>query len=156
MAGVSEDCGIVELCATSYSTACWVPGGIFIRRWCSVVRKILRYLKGVSFIHTAALGLMLGLRVCPEMSVTDYRHTPSNIPEEPSPQLHRNTSLWVLPILYRLYIKQHKIKTHTWKWHQSTSKTIIIILSIHIYIYIYPFLWRHFRRHRNLTVCKQH
>jgi len=65
-----------------------------------MVRKILGYLKVVSFIHTAALGSMLGLTVCPEMSVTDNRHTPRNIPEEPSPQLHRSTSLRVLPALY--------------------------------------------------------
>jgi len=58
-----------------------------------MVRQILGYLKGVSFIHTEALGLMLGLTVCPEMSVTDYQHTPRNIPEEPSPQLHCSTSL---------------------------------------------------------------
>jgi len=61
-----------------------------------MVRKILGHYRGVSFIHTADLGLMLGLTVCPEMPVTDYRHTPRKIPEERSPQLHRSTSLWII------------------------------------------------------------
>jgi hypothetical protein len=91
--GVSEDYGEIELCAISYSTVCWVPGDIFICRWGSMARKILGHLKGVSFIRTAAVGLMLGLTVCPEVSVTDYRHTPRNIPEERYPQVNSSASL---------------------------------------------------------------
>jgi pantothenate synthetase len=80
-----------------------------------MARKILGHLKGVSFIRTAAVGLMLRLTVCPEVSVTDYRHTPRNIPEERNPQQHSSASLCFLPKSYRLYIKKHKVKTDTWK-----------------------------------------
>jgi hypothetical protein len=42
--GVSEDYGLDEFCALSYSTLCLVPGGIFILEWCSMVRNVLGHL----------------------------------------------------------------------------------------------------------------
>ena len=65
MADASEDFGVVELCATSYSTVCWVPGGIFIRRWCSIIEKDFRPLERREFYSYRRFRLDDGTKSLP-------------------------------------------------------------------------------------------
>jgi len=54
VAEISEGYGIVTFFPMTFYTMCWVPRGIFKRRWCRMMTMFFGHLSRMRLIHTAA------------------------------------------------------------------------------------------------------